>query len=205
MAASCPAVPDVPPPLGVCLEGVRRGERWAAEALVRQCEPQVRRLVRAHRPRAVPEDDLVQEVFLSVFTRLDRYQAREGIPFEHWLSRLTINLCRDALRAERRRSPGHPLSAEALEWIGSLVADPATAVDDVLGARAAVEALLAELPAEDRLLLTLLSLEERSLEEVSALTGRSRTVLKVRAFRARRRLQDAARRLFSTGGGTSDE
>jgi len=178
MAASCPAVPDVPPPLGVCLEGVRRGERWAAEALVRQCEPQVRRLVRAHRPRAVPEDDLVQEVFLSVFTRLDRYQAREGIPFEHWLSRLTINLCRDALRAERRRSPGHPLSAEAL---------------------------VAELPAEDRLLLTLLSLEERTLEEVSALTGRSRTVLKVRAFRARRRLQDAARRLFSTGGGTSDE
>jgi len=209
MAASCPAVSDVPPPLGVCLEGVRRGERWAAEQLVRQCEPLVRRLVRAHRPRAVPEDDLVQEVFLSVFTRLDRYQAREGIPFEHWLSRLTINLCRDALRSERRRGSAHPLSAGALEWVGSLVADPAPPVDDVLGARAAVEALLAELPAEDRLLLTLLSLEERSLEEVSALTGRSRTVLKVRAFRARRRLQHAARRLVAsapaTRGGTSDE
>ena len=205
MAASCPAAPDVPLPLEVCLDGVRRGEQSAAEQLVRQCEPLVRRLVRAHRPRAVPEDDLVQEVFLSVFTRLDRYQARERIPFEHWLSRLTINLCRDALRAERRRTPGQPLSAEALEWIGSLVADPAPPVDDVLGARAAVEALLAELPAEDRLLLTLLSLEDRSLEEVSALTGRSRTALKVRAFRARRRLQDAARRLLSPGGGTSHE
>src|SRR5262249_5063916 len=167
--------------------------------LVRQCEPLVRRLVRAHRPRAVLEDDLVQEVFLAVFTRLDRYQAREGIPFEHWLSRLTINLCRDALRSERRRSPLPSLSSGALEWIESLVADPAPAVDDVLGARAAVEALLAELPPEDRLLLTLLSLEERSLEEVSALTGRNRTVLKVRAFRARRRLQETARRLLSIG------
>ena len=209
MAASCPAVPDVPLPLGVCLDGARRGERRAAEQLVRHCEPLVRRLVRAHRPRAVPEDDLVQEVFLSVFRRLDRYQPRDGIPFEHWLSRLTINLCRDALRSERRRTPGRPLSAEALEWIGSLLADPAPPVDEVLSARAAVETLLAELPAEDRLLLTLLSLEERSLEEVSLLTGRSRTVLKVRAFRARRRLQDAARRLLSSApterGRSSDE
>jgi RNA polymerase sigma-70 factor (ECF subfamily) len=73
----------------------------------------------------------------------------------------------------------------------------------MLGARAAVEALLSELPPDDRLLLTLLSIEERSLEEVAALTGRNRTVLKVRAFRARRRLQDAARRLLSVGG--SDE
>jgi DNA-directed RNA polymerase specialized sigma24 family protein len=66
-----------------------------------------------------------------------------------------------------------------------------------------VEALLSQLPPDDRCLLTLLALEERSLDEVAALTGRSRTVLKVRAFRARRRLQDAARRLLSVEG--SDE
>ena len=182
------------------MDGVRRGESAAAEALVRRFEPLVRRLVRAHRPRAVPEDDLVQDVFLALFTRLDRYQERDGIPFGHWLSRLTINLCRDALRSERRRRPSSSLSPEAMEWVASLVSDPAPPVDEVLGARAAVEALLAELPPDDRLLLTLLSIEERSLEEVAALTGRNRTVLKVRAFRARRRLQDAARRLLSAGG-----
>ncbi len=205
MAAPCPAVPDVPLPLGRCLDGARRGERLAAEQLVRHCEPLVRRLVGAHRPRAVPEDDLVQEVFLAVFLRLDHYQEREGIPFEHWLSRLTINLCRDALRSERRRAPALPLSVEARQWIGSLVADPGPRADEALGARAAVEALLSQLPAEDRLLLTLLSLEERSLEEVSALTGRSRTALKVRAFRARRRLQQAARQLLAVPGERPDE
>jgi RNA polymerase sigma-70 factor, ECF subfamily len=198
MAASCPALPDVPR-TQACLDGVRRGDSAAAEALVRRFEPQVRRMVRAHRPRAVPEDDLVQDVFVAVFARLDRYREREGIPFEHWLSRLTINLCRDALRVERRRRPSPSMSPEALHWIESLVADPAPPADEVLGARAAVEALLSELPPEDRLLLTLLSLEERSLEEVAALTGRNRTVLKVRAFRARRRLQDAARRLLACG------
>ena len=203
MAASCPVLPDPPLSDQACLDGVRRGDAAAAEVLVRRFEPQVRRLVRAHRPRAVPEDDLVQEVFLAVFSRLDRYRERDRIPFEHWLSRLTINLCRDALRSERRRRPTPSLSPEGLQWIGSLVADPAPPADDVLAARAAVEALLAQLPPDDRLLLTLLSLEERSLEEVAALTGRSRTVLKVRAFRARRRLQHAARRLLSPG--SSDE
>src|SRR5215813_5218455 len=199
MAASCPAIPEVRSTVQACLDAVRRGDSAAAEALVRRFEPQVRRLVRAHRPRAVLEDDLVQDVFLAVFTRLDRYREREGIPFEHWLSRLTVNLCRDALRIERRRRPATSLSREALQWIGSLVADPAPPPDEVLGARAAVEALLSELPPDDRLLLTLLSLEERSLEEVAELTGRNRTVLKVRAFRARRRLQETARRLLSIG------
>jgi RNA polymerase sigma factor (sigma-70 family) len=200
MAASCPVLPDVPASDAACVDGARRGDAAAAEALVRRFEPQVRRLVRAHRPRAVPEDDLVQEVFLAIFTRLDQYRERDGIPFAHWLSRLTINLCRDALRSERRRRPTPPLSAETLQWIGSLVADPAPPVDEVLAARAAVEALLSQLPPDDRLLLTLLSLEERSLEEVAALTGWNRTVLKVRAFRARRRLRDSARRLLSMEG-----
>jgi len=200
MAASCPVLPDVPASDAACVDGARRGDAAAAEALVRRFEPQVRRLVRAHRPRAVPEDDLVQEVFLAIFTRLDQYRERDGIPFAHWLSRLTINLCRDALRSERRRRPTPSLSAETLQWIGSLVADPAPPVDELLAARAAVEALLSQLPPDDRLLLTLLSLEERSLEEVAALTGWNRTVLKVRAFRGRRRLRDSARRLLSMEG-----
>ena len=149
MAASCPVLPDPPLSDQACLDGARRGDAVSAEVLVRRFEPQVRRLVRAHRPRAVPEDDLVQEVFLAVFSRLDRYQERDGIPFEHWLSRLTINFCRDALRSERRRRPLPSLSPEALQWIGSLVADPAPPVDEVLAARAAVEALLAQLPPDD--------------------------------------------------------
>ena len=205
MAQTCPAEPEVPFDLGECLAGVRRGEPRAAEALVRRYQSMVTRLVAAHRPRSVAIEDLVQEVFLALFARLDRYQPRDGIPFEHWLARVTVNVCRDALRAERRRPASVSLPAETAAWISSLVADPAPRVDDALAARAAVEALLAELPPEDRLLLTLLSLEERSLEEVSALTGRSRTVLKVRAFRARRRLQDAARRLLSLPGGRSGE
>jgi len=196
MVAPLLAAPDAPFDLSSCLDGVRRGEMHAARALVACSEPMVRRLVHAHRPRSVGEDDLVQDIFLAVFTRLDRYRARPGIPFQHWLARLTINLCRDALRSERRRIRTVPVTPESRAWIESLLPDRQPPPDETLGARQAVGALLDALPPPDRALLTWLHLEDRSIEEIAALTGWSPTAIKVRAFRARRRLQGAARALI---------
>jgi RNA polymerase sigma-70 factor (ECF subfamily) len=204
MVATLLAAPDAPFDPTRCLDGVRRGEPDAARELVTACEPRVRRLVRAHRPRALGEDDLVQDVLLAIFTRLDRYTARPGIPFEHWVARLAINLCRDALRSERRRIHTVPVTTEARAWIESLLPDRQPPADETLGARQAVGALLDGLPPSDRALLTWLHLEDRSVEEIAALTGWSRTRIKVRAFRARRRLQGVARRL-TAGPEQTDE
>ena len=188
-------MPEHPFDLAACLAAVAAGDQHAACALVERCQALVLKLVRVHRPRAMPEDDLVQEVFLTMFMRLDRYAVRDGIPFEHWLARLAVNRCIDAQRAERRR-PGHiQLSAAAAGWLETLATDRQAPVDDVLAARELVEALLAALPAADRLVLTLLDLEQRSLAEISALTGWNRSLIKVRAFRARRRLRALATRL----------
>jgi RNA polymerase sigma factor (sigma-70 family) len=201
MVATVPSPPEASFELADCLERTLRGEQDAARALIERFHPMVCRLVRAHRPISWGEEDLVQEVFLTLFSRLGRYRERPGIPFQHWVARLTVNVCRDALRFERRRIQPAPLTTEAWAWVESLVTDRHPLADDVLGAREAVRALLAELPARDRLLLTLLYLEERSPEEVAELTGSNRTVLKVRAHRARRRLRIAAERLLSPDPG----
>jgi RNA polymerase sigma-70 factor, ECF subfamily len=204
MVATVPSPPEASLEVADCLERTLRGEQDAARALVEHCHPMVCRLVRAHRPISWGEEDLVQEVFLTLFTRLDRYRERPGIPFQHWVARLTVNVCRDALRSQRRRIQPASLTPEAQTWVESLVTDRQPRADDLLGAREAVRALLAELPARDRLLLTLLYLEERSLEEIAQLTGSNRTVLKVRAHRARRRLRTAAERFLSPSPGDDD-
>jgi hypothetical protein len=49
-----------------CLEGVRRQDAAAAHALVEHLYPLVIRIVRAHLPRRLAEEDLAQEVFLKV-------------------------------------------------------------------------------------------------------------------------------------------
>lgn len=180
--------------LAQCLARVAQRDPAAARELVLHCHPLVRKVVRAHHAREMSDDDLVQEVFAKMFARLERYTPQAGIPFAHWLARLTVNTCRDALRSEARRANALPLSSGAHAWLDSLTCAAASATQDDLAARELVHALLAELPPADRLVLTLLDLDQRSVTEVAALTGWSRTLVKVRAFRARRRLKQVAQR-----------
>jgi RNA polymerase sigma-70 factor (ECF subfamily) len=183
--------------LVACLARVAGRDQEAARELVERYHPLVVRLVRAYRSQAVTEEDLAQEVFQKMFSRLDRYESRDGIPFEHWLSRLAVRTCIDALRAEKRQLcfTRPALSQAAAQWLESLHDETQPPVDDALAARELVEALLAHLPPKDRLVLTLLDLEDRSVAEVSDIIGWSRTLVKVRAFRARRRLRTVVERL----------
>jgi RNA polymerase sigma-70 factor (ECF subfamily) len=190
---------DPPFDMAECLARVRLGDQEAATSLVARLHPLVLKLVRAHRALSATDDDLVQEVFLAMFTRLERYTAHDGIPFEHWLSRLAVNVCIDVLRAEKRRPKPAALSAAAAGWLENLVCDRAAPVEDALAARELVAALLARLSPPDRLVLTLLDLEGRSTSEVAAATGWSRTLVKVRTFRARHRLRALALRLSGEG------
>ena len=92
------------------------------------------------------------------------------------------------------------LSPAAEAWLGHLAGERATPADsEADAARELVDRLLAELSPDDRLVLTLLDLEQRSTAEIAQLTGWSRTLVKVRAFRARRRLRVVAERLDRGG------
>jgi len=128
-------------------------------------------------------DDLAQEVFLRAFRHLAKF--RGDAPFEHWLARLTVSACYDFLRKERKVRA--QTSLDALEWE---VHDPAPDAERV--ARAARETLaraMQHLSADERLIITLCELEERSIRETAQLTGWSESNVKVRAFRARQRLK----------------
>ena len=59
-----------------CLERVRRRDQAAARELVEHLYPLVIRIVRSHLPRRVAEEDLAQEIFLKMFTRLEQYKGR---------------------------------------------------------------------------------------------------------------------------------
>lgn len=183
-----------------CLESVRQNQQPAAHALVENLYPLVIRIVRAHLPRRMAEEDLAQEVFLKLFSRLAQYRPRDAIPFEHWVSRLAVRTCLDSLRAERRRPElrWSDLGDEGVAWLQYvLLAKDAPPDASPAAAREVVENLLRQLPPKDRLVISLLDLEQRSVKEVSVITGWSATLVKVRAFRARRRLRKIAAELES--------
>jgi RNA polymerase sigma-70 factor, ECF subfamily len=182
--------------VAACVQRVRQGDEDAASALFRHLYPLVARLVRSHLPRRTSPEDLVQTVFMKIFANLDRFSG--AVPLEHWVSRIAINACLNQLAAEKVRPELRwaDLSEEQVEVLEAVTADAAAAEPlQNLAAREIVEKLLAQLAPSDRLLLTLLHLEGRSMDEVRQITGWNVPLIKVRAFRARRKLRKALEKL----------
>jgi RNA polymerase sigma-70 factor (ECF subfamily) len=176
--------------LVACLERVRASDQLAARDLVEHLHPLVIRIVRAHLPRRVAEEDLAQEVFMKVFTRLGQYQG--AVPFPHWVSRIAVTTCIDHLRAQKRRPEFRwaDLSENEADVLDAvLTSENDVSANDSLAARELVSKLLEQLKPDDRLVVQMLDLEQKTLVEISKLTGWSTTLIKVRAFRARRKLQ----------------
>jgi len=164
----------------------------AARELVHVLYPQVIRIVRNHLSRGMDEEDLAQEVFRRLFDQLHRYDAK--LPLENWLSRLTLNVCRNALRGRSRRPELRwtDLSETEQTTLEAAMLSPDTATaGQAREARELLDRALSTLGPDDRLVLTLLHLEEKAVSEIAALTGWSVTGVRVRAFRARRRLRKA--------------
>jgi RNA polymerase sigma factor (sigma-70 family) len=173
-----------------CLKRVRARDQAACRQLVEQLYPQVIRIVRSHLPRRVAEEDLAQEVFMKMFSRLEQYQG--AVPFPHWVSRIAVTTCIDQLRAQKRRPEFRwaDLPENQAEVLDQVLSDDREATPgDALAARELVDRLLGQLKPDDQLVIRLLDLEQKTLVEISALTGWNQTLIKVRAFRARRKLQ----------------
>ena len=84
-----------------CLAGLRRQDERAASDFVREIYPLVLKLVRSHLPRRASEEDLCQVVFIKVLSNIGQYSGK--VPIEHWVSRVAINTCLNALKAESIR------------------------------------------------------------------------------------------------------
>ena len=183
------------------LQRVKENDPEAAQELVRDLFPLVMRIVRGHLPRRMDPEDLAQIVFVKVFQKIDQYNA--DAPFPHWVSRIAVNTCLNELRSEKARPElrwadlGEE-QAEALERV--LERSNETPVDEQVATRDLAQRLLETLPPRDRLILTLLDLEERTVAETAAVTGSPEAVIKVRAFRARRKLRKELERLEKTKG-----
>jgi RNA polymerase sigma factor (sigma-70 family) len=181
-----------------CVARVRQGDESAARALLAQLHPLVLKLVRAHRPRRTDEEDLVQIVFMKMFTKLDQFSG--AVPLEHWVSRIAVNTCLKAMRYERVR-PEIRLSdlteeeEQVVQCLASTQDDLPETVDAM--SRELLDRLLAMLSAEDRLVVTLLNLEQKTVAEVRQVTGWSTPLVKVRAFRARQKMKRLLEQLMN--------
>jgi RNA polymerase sigma-70 factor (ECF subfamily) len=158
-----------------------RGDEQAYARIVRRYQPLIARQLWKYTRDPGQLDELVQEVFVEAYTSLRGF--RGDAPLLHWLRCITTRTGYRFWRLQAQRRERET----ALDRTGELRA----AKDEYAAAEAAevAHALLAQLPPRDRLVLTLLYLEERDTREIADETGWSVAMVKVQAFRARQKLK----------------
>jgi RNA polymerase sigma-70 factor (ECF subfamily) len=184
------------PDAGALVEAALRHDDEAAGELVRRLYPLVAKIVRSHRPRRTPEEDLCQMIFIRVFQRLHQFSGK--VPIEHWVSRIAVNTCLNQIESEKVRPELR--HADLTEEEQAVVENLATSAEELapdkqFASRQLVEHLLDLLKPAERLVIDLLYLQGRSIEEIRKLTGWTATLVKVRAFRARRKMKTQLDRL----------
>jgi RNA polymerase sigma-70 factor (ECF subfamily) len=126
-------------------------------------------------------EELVHDVFVQAYLSLARYAGRA--PLLHWLKRIATRVGYRYWQTRQRRRREVPLPAD-----GGPSAAVMVAAESAARAAEVVHAVLQQLTPRDRLVMTLTYLEGCSVAQVAQLTGWSPTMVKVQAYRARKRL-----------------
>src|SRR5262245_34168731 len=168
-----------------CIAAVLKGDSASFEPLVKKYSPRVFSTARRYARRESEVEDIVQEIWAKAFQKLGSFRAEA--PFEHWLMRLAVRTCYDFLRGHQRNreTSFSELSEPESDWLDRFLTQPDSANENAAAAKQLVQRLLNQLSPPARLVITLLEIEERSVKEISKMTGWSVPLVKVRAFRAR--------------------
>lgn len=177
------------------IAAAQQGDAASFEPLIRKYSPRLFATARRYARRESEVEDIVQDIWLKAFHKLPGYRGEA--PFEHWLMRLAVRTCYDYLRGHQRNREATftDLSDSEQDWLERHAVEPDTAGERADAARQLVQRVLEELPPPARLVITLLEIEERSVKEISQLTGWSVSLVKVRAFRARAQMRKILKRL----------
>ena len=190
----------------------RKGRREAFGELVTRYQDRVFHL--AYRLTSSRDDagEAAQEAFLRAYRSLDAFRGESA--FYTWLFRITVNVARNRQRYSAARPPARSIDATAArdpdgnggptlaDKLKARVPDP---VDEAsrLERKELVEAALAGLDEEQRMMIVLRDMEGRSYSEIAELLDCPRGTVKSRIHRARMALRDMLAPVLADAYGTA--
>jgi RNA polymerase sigma factor (sigma-70 family) len=173
-----------------CLTRAREGDEKAVLDIFNYMYPHVAKLVQANLPVRESAEDLIQQVCVKVTTHLHQFSGK--VPLLHWVSRIAVNTCLNQIRHEKRRPEVRlaDLSEDEAAVVEHLAHSPnEISASEQFASRELVDKLLDGLKPKDRLLMRLMYLEGRQIEDIAGITGWNKAMIKVRVFRARAQLR----------------
>jgi len=174
----------------------QKGDKNAFELLVQRHQHRVFAVARGILKRQEDVEDIAQQVFVKAYFSLKRFDQRAA--FSTWLYKITVNECWDLLRKRKARPLVYEadFSEEQLKQYSASEqrADNGPDTSERMAMRQRLDRMLAQLDERDRAMLILKEVEGFSVEEIADSLGLNANTVKVRLFRARRRVVEYARR-----------
>jgi RNA polymerase sigma-70 factor (ECF subfamily) len=187
---------------------LRSGDAAALEEVMEQFAPRVHRLAYGITRNQADAEEVVQDVFLRLFRKIDAFEGRSALGT--WIYRIAVNTALIKRRGKRAtlevlledhlptfRDDGHREGDRAM-----LLADWSdTPEDELLSSetRETVRRMIAGLPDHYRVVLLLRDMEELSNEETAEILNDTVTSVKSRLHRARMALREQLTRSFVLG------
>jgi len=174
----------------------------AFEALLKRHSVRVLKIVQRHVPHEDVEET-AQETFVRAYRSLPTYRGKSD--FSRWLSAIAVRSCYDYWRKayRSREVPISTLTERHENWLEAVLAGASEQSHDEEGfqteARELLNWALAQLSAEERMVIELVYLEGLSVKEAADLLGWSVANVKVRSFRSRKKLEKLLKRQGAQG------
>ena len=164
----------------------------AFELLLKKYQDHVLKIVKKHIPYEQIEET-AHDVFIRAYQSLPTFKNTSN--FKHWLSSIAVRTCYDFWRKKyrNRELPISSLTEQQQHWLESSISTQSSQSyyeeERLQKAKEVLDWALSKLSAEDRMVVELIYLEGLSGKEAAELLGWSVANVKVRSFRARKKLQ----------------
>ena len=181
---------DAQVPENALIAEAAKGSKTAFNRVMNQQAPRLQNIALRMMGNSSDAEDAVQEALAAAWFKLASFDLSR--PISPWLTRITVNKCRDLLRKRRIRQF---FEFHSDNEAGMIVADDAPDPSAELQARQALEVMQKEitrLPATLREPFVLVTFGENSQAEAAHILGISEKAVETRIYRARNRLREIA-------------
>ena len=166
------------------IEAILNGDTKAYTQLVRRYKDLVFTLairMLKHREEA---EEVAQDTFIKVFKSLDKFKGDSK--FSTWIYKVTYNTCLDRIKKNKK----HYNDVAIDEFTFNKLDTIDNALDNMINEEknVLIKNCINKMPEDSSALLTLFYFEELSLEEISKIINIEANTVKVKLFRARKKL-----------------
>ncbi|MBI4456129.1 MAG: sigma-70 family RNA polymerase sigma factor [Acidobacteria bacterium] len=177
------------------LKRIREGETELFGRLVETHQKKIFRIALCYVRDPVAADSLTQDAFIQAFENIRRF--REEAAFETWLTRITINLCLNYLKRQKRELERNVTGSAGESGRGDLmsfqVADPSDSPEEQLLRREVmwrIERAISLMSKQQKTVFQLRHYEGLSLEEIGRITCMNVGTIKSHLFRAVQKVRE---------------